>query len=55
MPYEKFVKQVKGKKKFCIKNKQTGKVTCYDSEKKRETGIKMKHAFRAGWKPTRLK
>jgi len=51
MPYKKFKKGGK----FCIKNLRTGKVTCYGSEKKRKTGIKMREAFAHGWKPTRLK
>ncbi|MBC8181495.1 hypothetical protein H8E88_10270 [candidate division KSB1 bacterium] len=55
MPYQKFTKIIKGKKNFCIKNKQTGKVTCYDSEKKRETGIRMKEAFKHGFKMKKRK
>lgn len=53
MPYNKFTKKVKGVKKYCIKNKSTGKVTCYGSKAKRKTGIRMKHALKRGWKPTR--
>ena len=52
MPYEKFTKIVKGKKKYCLKNKVTGNVTCYSSEEKRNTGIRMKEAFAHGFKPT---
>ena len=50
MPYEKFRKG----KKYCIRNKRTGKVTCYSSVAKRETGIRMKHAFAHGFVPTRI-
>lgn len=53
MPYRKFTKKVKGKKKWCIQNLDTKKVTCYGSEAKRKTGIRMKHAFKKGFKPTR--
>ena len=55
MPYSKFSTTRKGKPAFGIKNKQTGKVTVYSSKAKRETGIKMKHAFAHGFKPTRKK
>ena len=53
MPYNKFVRMIKEKKKYCLKNKRTGKVTCYSSDKKRKTGIRMKEAFHHGFKPTR--
>ena len=53
MPYTKFTKKVGGKKKQCIKNKETGKVTCYDSVKKRKEGIRIKEAFAHGFKATR--
>lgn len=56
MPYEKFTKIIhekgKKKKKWCIRNKETGNVTCFDSPEKRKTGIKMHQAFEHGWKPT---
>ena len=55
MPYSKFTKIVNGKKKYCIRNLRTGKITCYDSPEKRETGIRMKEAFAHGFKPTRKK
>jgi len=55
MPYQKYTKTIKGKKKFCIRNKQTGQETCYDSEKKRNTGIKIKEAFKHGFKLTKEK
>jgi len=51
MPYELFKKDGK----FCIKNKKTGKVTCFETEEKRKTGIRMREAFAHGWKPTRIK
>jgi hypothetical protein len=51
MPYDQFTKTVGGKKKYCLKNKNTGQVTCYSSEAKRKTGIRMKEAFAHGFKP----
>lgn len=45
MPYDKFVRVVKDKKKYCTKNKRTGKVVCYSSERKRKTGIRMREMF----------
>ena len=45
MPYTKFTKVVGKKKKFCIKNRRTGKIVCYNSAKKRETGIRMREMF----------
>ena len=53
MPYDQFIKTVGGKKKYCLKNKSTGSVTCYGSEAKRKTGIRMKEAFAHGFKTTR--
>jgi len=55
MPYKKFTKFVKGKKKWCIRNKRTGQVVCYRSKEVREKGIRMREAFKHGWKPTKLK
>ena len=55
MPYLKFTKIVDGKKKYCIKNKKTGSITCYSSKKKREKGIRMKEAFAHGFKLTKRK
>lgn len=52
MPYQKFTKTVKGKKKYCTRNKNTGKVRCFSSKGKRKTMIKMAHAYDSGWKPT---
>ena len=48
MPYKQFMKGGR----YCIKNLETGKVTCYASRQKRKTGIRLKHAFAHGWKPT---
>ena len=36
MPYNKFTKTVKGKKKFCLKAILTGKVYCSDTPAKRD-------------------
>jgi len=55
MPFHKFTKTVKGKKKYCTKHLVKGTVVCYDSEEKRKTGIKMRYAFDSGWKPTKIK
>jgi len=44
---------VLGKKKWCIENKQTGKITCFSSPEKRKTGIKMRYAYERGWRPTK--
>lgn len=52
MPYSKFTKKVKGKKKYCTRHKTKGTVVCYSSKAKRKTGIKMRHAFDSGWRPT---
>ena len=38
MPYQNFSKTVKGKRKYCMRNKRTGKEYCYDSAKEREEG-----------------
>lgn len=55
MPYEKFNKQVMGNKKYCIKNLDTGKETCFSSKKKRKTGIRIREAFAHGWKPIKMR
>lgn len=52
MPYLKFTKVVDGKKKWCTKNLETGKVIMYDSAEKRKNGIKIREAIHHGWKPT---
>ena len=54
MPYEQVTKVIKGIKKFCIINKNTGQLVCYGSKQKRKTGIKMREAFAHGWKPRNL-
>jgi len=41
MPYTKF----KRAGKFCIRNKWTGKETCYKSAEAREKGMKMRAMF----------
>ncbi len=46
MPYELFTKMVKGKKKYCTRNKETGAVRHYDSAAKRKTGMRMAHAYK---------
>jgi len=55
MPYEKFTKTVKGEKKWCTRNKETGKVVCYDNPTKRLHGTQMRYATEGGWKPTGAK
>jgi len=48
MPYKKFRKGGK----YCIKNLKTGNITCFSSEEKRETGIRMREMFSHGFVPT---
>jgi len=55
MPYQDFSKTVKGKRKYCMRNKKTGKEYCYDSAKEREEGKRIHEAFVHGFKPTRKK
>ena len=52
MPYKKFTQVIKGKKVYCTKNKETGKIVHYSSVKKRKRGMKIREAFAHGWKPT---
>lgn len=52
MPYERFTKTREGKKKWCTRNKETGKVVCYDSATKRLHGVQMRYAIEGGWRPT---
>ncbi|MFX0134121.1 MAG: hypothetical protein ACFFDN_10805 [Candidatus Hodarchaeota archaeon] len=52
MPYSKFTKIVKGKKKYCTRNLETGEVVEYDSAEKRASGIQMREAIHHGFKPT---
>lgn len=54
MPYKLFEKKVDNILKYCTKNINTGKVICYGSKEKRQTGIRIKEAFAHGWKPRRL-
>jgi hypothetical protein len=54
MPYELFTKTEGGKIKYCHRNKNTGKVVCYDSEKKRKAGMRIREAVAHGWKPSRV-
>jgi len=55
MPYQNFSEIVKGKRKYCMRNKRTGKEYCYDSAKEREEGKRIHEAFVHGFKPTRKK
>lgn len=55
MPYSYFTKTVNGEKKWCTRNLETGKVTEYESEKKRKHGVMMRHAIDKGFKPTGAK
>jgi hypothetical protein len=52
MPYALSTKKIKGKKKWCMTNKNTGKTYCYKSKTVREKGMKMHEAFSHNWKPT---
>lgn len=45
MPYRRFTKTVKGKKRWCAENVQTGKVVCYDSKVERERGLKIRMSY----------
>ena len=51
MPYTEFKKQ-SGKRKFCLRKKTTGKVTCFISAEARKTGKRIREAIAHGWKPT---
>ena len=46
MPYTLSTKTVKGKKKWCMKSKDTGKSYCYDSPAARAKGMKMHEMFK---------
>jgi len=56
LPYQFFTKIVhekgKKKKKWCTRNKETGKVIEYDSVEKRKHGVMMREAIHHGFKPT---
>lgn len=51
MPYRQFTRNGK----YCIQNKKTGNITCFNSESDRAQGIRIREAFAHGWKPTRVK
>ena len=55
MPYKLSTKTVKGKKKWCMTSKDTGKTYCYDSTAARAKGMKMHEMFKHGFKPTKRK
>ena len=46
MPYTLSTKTVKGKKKWCMTSKDTGKTYCYDSASARAKGMKMHEIFK---------
>jgi len=46
MPYKRFTKTVKGKKKYCLENKITGKVYCSDTRAKREKVKRLHEKFK---------
>ena len=52
MPYSYFTEVIKGKKKWCTRNLETGEVIHYDSPEKRKHGVMMRHATDHGFKPT---
>lgn len=45
MPYDRYTKMEKGKKRWCARNKQTGSVVCYDSREKRERGLSIRERY----------
>jgi len=51
MPYR-LSKLKKGKKKYAMTNKNTGKTYHYSTAAARKKGMKMHEAFKHGWKPT---
>jgi len=46
MPYTLSTKKVKGKKKWCMTSKDTGKTYCYGSASERAKGMKMHEMFK---------
>ena len=52
MPYRLYTKLKAGKKLFCMETISSGKNYCYKTKADRDTGMKMHHAFKSGWKPT---
>ena len=55
MPYRLSTKKVKGKKKWCMTNKETGKTYCYDRKEAREKAMQIHEAYAHGWKPSKRK
>lgn len=53
MPYILSTKTVKGKKKFCMRSKESGKMYCYNSTQARADGMKLHEAFKHGFVPTK--
>ena len=49
MPY----KLLKRAGKYCMENKNTGKVYCYKTAAARKEGMRMHEAFKHGWKMTK--
>jgi hypothetical protein len=52
MPYRLSERDIDGKHKYCMTNKDTGKTYCYDSPAERSKGMQMHEAFAGGWHPT---
>ena len=46
MPYNLSTRTVKGKKKWCMTSKDTGKTYCYDSAAARAKGMRMHEMFK---------
>jgi len=55
MPYKQFITYVGGQKKYAIKNLRTGNITKFNTEKNRETGIRMREMYSHGFTPTNKK
>jgi len=55
MPYDKFTCVKAGKKMYCTRNIETGKIVHYTSEKNRETGMRMREMFSHGFVPSHLR
>lgn len=51
MPYKKF----KRNGKFCIENKNTHKITCFNNLEDEVKGIRIREAFAHGWKPKKMR
>ena len=52
IPYTLSKKTVKGKTKYCMTSKDSGKTYCYSSPAARTDAMKLHHAYKKGWKPT---